>query len=170
MGRLHNSVCVIPPLCMRALLHALAFCQARVAASEQGPGHLFPSAFPHEDSDASLQVACSPNNAILNVEPTDELRRFFIFVRDGSRVVCRACCREVIFNHLQEITLNTLLVKGARCTQRPLVSHPDADVEVDELLDVLQEVSKMGGKRATPFSRPTVGRLTCIGCSTNAAP
>ncbi len=53
----------------------------------------------------------SPNNALLNVEATDELRRFWIFVRDGNRV---------------EITLNVLLVK---------------DSELDELGAVLAEVA-----------------------------
>lgn len=63
---------------------------------------------------AKGQVACSPNNAILNVEPTDDLRRFWIFVRDGTRV---------------EVTLNVLL------------SRED---ELDEMQRTLAELSKIG--------------------------
>lgn len=58
-------------------------------------------------------VACSPNNALLNVVPTDELRRFWIFVRDGRRV---------------EVTLNVLLT---------------ATSEIDAMLAVLKHVSSL---------------------------
>ncbi len=64
---------------------------------------------------STLTLSCSsPNNALLNVEPTDELRRFWIFVRDGNRV---------------EITLNVLLVK---------------DIELDQLGAALAEVARAG--------------------------
>lgn len=43
-------------------------------------------------------MACSPNNAILRLEPEPELRRFWCVVRDGSRV---------------EVTLNVLYVEDA---------------------------------------------------------
>ena len=39
-------------------------------------------------------MACSPNNAVLNVLPTSDLRRFFLLIRDGERT---------------ELTLNVLL-------------------------------------------------------------
>jgi hypothetical protein len=62
-------------------------------------------------------MACSPNNAILDLLPTEgHVRRFFILVRDGDRV---------------ELTLNVLLTEEA---------------DLNAMSGVLERVSKLGNQ------------------------
>ncbi len=61
-------------------------------------------------------MACSPNNAILGVEESSVLRRFWIMVRDGDRV---------------ELSVNALLTEERDC---------------DELAQVIQKVAAKGNQ------------------------